>query len=97
MDRGKRENGVNDDVDLDEFADDIDEWILAELKNIGCDTARSVLKLNKEELDRLNICNNPLSCSKDPTKYKGSRQVSYFWKKDFLLCSLNDNSLHVLP
>ena len=41
-----------DDVDLDEFADEIDEWILDELKNIGCDTARSVLKLNKEELLR---------------------------------------------
>ncbi len=41
-----------DDVDLDEFADEIDEWILSELKNIGCDTARSVLKLNKEELLR---------------------------------------------
>ena len=41
-----------DDVDLDEFADEIDEWILNELKNIGCDTARSVLKLSKEELLR---------------------------------------------
>jgi N utilization substance protein A len=41
-----------DDVDLDEFADEIDEWILNELKNIGCDTARSVLKLSQEELLR---------------------------------------------
>ena len=41
-----------DDVDLDEFADEIDEWILDELKGIGCDTARSVLKLDKSELAR---------------------------------------------
>jgi len=41
-----------DDVDLDEFSDEIEEWIIDELKNIGCDTARSVLNLSKEELLR---------------------------------------------
>jgi N utilization substance protein A len=41
-----------DDVDLDEFSDEIEEWIIDELKNIGCDTARSVLELSKEELLR---------------------------------------------
>jgi len=41
-----------DDVDLDEFSDEIEEWIIDELKGIGCDTARSVLKLNKQELVR---------------------------------------------
>lgn len=40
------------DIDLDEFADEIDTWILDELKGIGCDTARSVLELGKEELVR---------------------------------------------
>ena len=42
----------NEDVDLDEFADEIEAWIIDELKGIGCDTARSVLALNKEELVR---------------------------------------------
>jgi transcription termination/antitermination protein NusA len=41
-----------DDVDLDEFTDEIEAWIIDELKRIGCDTARSVLELNKEELLR---------------------------------------------
>ncbi len=41
-----------DDVDLVEFSDEIEGWIIDELKNIGCDTAKSVLKLNKEELLR---------------------------------------------
>jgi N utilization substance protein A len=41
-----------DDVELDEFADEIDGWIIDELKNIGCDTAKSVLNLSKEELIR---------------------------------------------
>ena len=41
-----------DDVDLDEFSDEIEEWIIDELKNIGCDTARSVLELSKDELLR---------------------------------------------
>ena len=41
-----------DDVDLDEFKDEIEEWIIDALKNIGCDTARSVLNLSTEELAR---------------------------------------------
>lgn len=39
-----------DDVDLDEFTDEIEGWVIEELKTIGCDTARSVLELSKEEL-----------------------------------------------
>lgn len=41
---------VSEDVDLEEFADEIDNWILDELKAIGCDTARSVLELSIEDL-----------------------------------------------
>ncbi|MBR9920068.1 MAG: transcription termination/antitermination protein NusA [Bacteroidetes bacterium] len=41
-----------DDVDLDEFADEIEAWIIDSLKGIGCDTARSVLELSKDELLR---------------------------------------------
>lgn len=41
-----------EDVDLDEFTDEIDEWIIDELKKVGCDTAKSVLRLSKEELVR---------------------------------------------
>lgn len=40
------------DIDLEEFADEIDSWILDELKNIGLDTAKSVLALTDEELVR---------------------------------------------
>jgi N utilization substance protein A len=39
-----------EDVDLEEFADEIESWVLDELKNIGCDTAKSVLELSTEEL-----------------------------------------------
>jgi transcription termination/antitermination protein NusA len=41
-----------DDVDLEEFTDEIESWIIDALKSIGCDTARSVLNLSKEELIR---------------------------------------------
>ncbi|MCL4107776.1 UNVERIFIED_CONTAM: hypothetical protein GTU68_027161 [Idotea baltica] len=41
-----------DDVDLDEFADEIESWVIDSLKSIGCDSARSVLNLSKEELTR---------------------------------------------
>ena len=40
----------NEDVDLEEFADEIDSWILDELKAVGCDTAKSVLELTVEDL-----------------------------------------------
>jgi N utilization substance protein A len=41
-----------EDVDLDEFSDEIEVWIIDALKNIGCDTARSVLALSRDELIR---------------------------------------------
>ncbi len=40
----------NEDVDLQEFSDEIDQWIIDVFKGIGCDTARSVLDLSIEEL-----------------------------------------------
>ena len=39
-----------EDVSLEEFADEIDGWIIDELKAIGCDTAKSVLDLSVEDL-----------------------------------------------
>lgn len=41
-----------EDVDLDEFSDEIDQWIIDSLKAIGCDTAKSVLELSTDELVR---------------------------------------------
>lgn len=46
------EGQEEEDVDLDEFSDEIEAWVLDELKRIGLDTAKSVLNLNKEELVR---------------------------------------------
>ena len=43
---------VEDDVDLDEFSDEIDGWVIDEFKKIGCDTAKSVLELDRDELVR---------------------------------------------
>ena len=40
------------DIDLEEFSDEIELWIIDELKRVGCDTARSVLNLTAEELGR---------------------------------------------
>ena len=40
----------DEDVDLDEFADEIDEWIIDEFKSIGCDTARAVLAVSVDDL-----------------------------------------------
>ena len=41
-----------EDVDLDEFSDEIEGWVIDELKRIGLDTAKSVLTLTGEELVR---------------------------------------------
>jgi len=40
----------DEDVNLEEFADEIDSWILDELKAVGCDTAKSVLELSVADL-----------------------------------------------
>ena len=46
----REDDEVSEDVELKEFSDEIDEWILDEFVKIGCDTARSVLKLEEEDL-----------------------------------------------
>ncbi|MBX2984707.1 MAG: transcription termination factor NusA [Bacteroidia bacterium] len=47
-----REAGSNEDVDvdLDEFLDEIDEWIIDEFKSIGLDSAKAVLDTDTEDL-----------------------------------------------
>ena len=45
-----REAVDEEDVNLDEFSDEIDGWIIDELKAIGCDTAKNVLSLSREDL-----------------------------------------------
>ena len=40
------------DIDIEEFADEIDGWVIDELKKIGCDTAKSVLELSESEVIR---------------------------------------------
>jgi len=44
------ESELEDDVDIMEFNDEIDEWVLDAFKEIGCDTAKSVLNISREEL-----------------------------------------------
>jgi N utilization substance protein A len=46
------DEGEEEDVDLDEFVDEIDDWVIDELKRVGLDTAKSVLSLPKEDLLR---------------------------------------------
>jgi transcription termination/antitermination protein NusA len=40
------------DIDLEEFGDEIEQWIIDEFKRVGCDTAQSVLSLTDAELER---------------------------------------------
>ncbi|GAO27986.1 transcription termination factor NusA [Geofilum rubicundum] len=48
--RETEEEEEEEDVSLDEFSDEIEDWVLAALKGIGCDTAKSVLDLTVEDL-----------------------------------------------
>jgi len=50
--RVNSETGDEDDVELDEFLDEIDQWIIDEFKKVGYDSARSVLKASIEDLVR---------------------------------------------
>lgn len=46
----------SEDVDLQEFSDEIDQWIINEFKHIGCDTAKSIIeKTTKELVDRTDL------------------------------------------
>jgi N utilization substance protein A len=42
--------GVEEDVELTEFSDEIEDWVIAEFRKIGLDTARSVLEQDVEDL-----------------------------------------------
>ena len=42
----------DEDVDLDEFSDEIESWVIDELKKIGLDTAKSVIRLGREDMVR---------------------------------------------
>ena len=46
----QRDGIEEEDVELTEFTDEIESWIIQEFKNIGLDTARSVLETSVEEL-----------------------------------------------
>lgn len=50
--RDIQESEMEYDVDMDEFADEIETWIIDELKKVGCDTALSVLALSVDDLVR---------------------------------------------
>jgi N utilization substance protein A len=42
----------DEDIALDEFSDEIESWMIAELKKIGLDTGRAVLAVSKEDIVR---------------------------------------------
>jgi N utilization substance protein A len=50
--RDTEEEEAEFDIDLEEFSDEIETWVIDELKRVGCDTARSVLNLTADELER---------------------------------------------
>ncbi|HPZ36075.1 MAG TPA: transcription termination factor NusA [Bacteroidales bacterium] len=44
------EEGEEEDIDIQEFSDVIDQWIINQLKTIGCDTAKKVLSYSVKDL-----------------------------------------------
>lgn len=42
--------GVEEDVELSEFSDEIDAWIIEEFSKVGLDTAKSVLEQDLDDL-----------------------------------------------
>ena len=48
--RNTEEAEMEDDVDLKEFVDEIDEWVIDSLRSMGCDTAKAVLAYTAEEI-----------------------------------------------
>jgi N utilization substance protein A len=50
--RNSESNSDEEDVDLKEFADEIEQWVIDALLGIGCDTAKQVLAISPEEVAR---------------------------------------------
>jgi len=48
--QSEEDDNDEEDIYLDEFADEIDTWVLDALKAIGCDTAKDVLRISREDL-----------------------------------------------
>jgi N utilization substance protein A len=48
----REQEEYEEDISLDEFSDEIDAWVIEELKRIGLDTAKSVLAVSREDLVR---------------------------------------------
>ncbi|RKW14033.1 MAG: transcription termination/antitermination protein NusA, partial [Capnocytophaga sp.] len=44
--------GAEEDIELSEFEDEIEPWIIEEFRRIGLDTAKSVLEYSAEELEK---------------------------------------------
>ena len=42
--------GAEEDVELKEFGDEIDDWVIEEFRKVGLDTAKSILELEAEDL-----------------------------------------------
>jgi len=42
--------GIEEDIELKEFSDEIEEWVIEEFKKVGLDTAKSILELEKADL-----------------------------------------------
>ena len=75
-----------DDVDLDEFSDEIDGWIIDELKAIGCDSAKSVLEIGSNAGEFIvnfpketSMCVEPCDNFAQITGDKGYRTRTEFW------------------
>ena len=48
--RNSEANSAEEDVDLQEFSDEIDQWVIDALIKMGCDTAKNVLSYTPEEI-----------------------------------------------
>jgi N utilization substance protein A len=48
----REQEEYEEDISIDEFSDEIEDWVLDELKRIGLDTAKSVLAVTREDLVR---------------------------------------------
>jgi N utilization substance protein A len=48
--RNSEADNIEEDVDLQEFSDEIDQWVIDSLVKMGCDTAKDVLKYTPEEV-----------------------------------------------
>ena len=87
-----------EDIYLDEFSDEIDDWVIEALKGIGCATAKSVLALPRETLiEKADLEENTVDEVLAILKAEFDRVIRFRDRYNAVFVPLSEALLELLP